>query len=73
MSEVKVLTPAESMDLIHEFGTKCYKRGYRRAGLEIYGSLLMIGIAYGAAYVYNKMRDKKNKSEEKEIPEEKAE
>ena len=73
MSDNNVLTPAESMELIHEFGTRCYRRGYRRAGLEIYGSLLLIGILYGAAYVYNKTKDKKSKSEDKELPKEKAE
>lgn len=64
MSNKKELTTAESMDLLYRFGTKCYKKGYRRAYLEVLVGFGYVGAVLGIPVLYCYLKDLKKESEE---------
>lgn len=72
MSNRKELTNEQALEELRNWGNKCYRKGYRRAGLEIYGSLACLGLLW----LICKRLDKKDTKKELEIeivPEDKAE
>ena len=63
MSNTREFNPVRTMEAIHSYGNKCYRKGYIRAGLEIYGSLAGLGLFW----LIGKYLDKKGTKKEPEI------
>lgn len=72
MSNVKELTDEQALEALRKWGNKCYRKGYYRAGLEIYGSLAAVGLLWFVCRYLDKKGTKKE-PEIKTYPEEEAE